>query len=285
LSVVPNLAGVVVSLGQNDIGYFSQAQSLANIQEIVKVNQSLANPAPMFFVFPEAPQYDAGQGALYAATEAQIVAPDSYDSVSIYNLWGANSYRTLPTLYVGGADGIHPSQAGHNSIANAVLSALGVPPPVDSNSTGTVLPYGSALAEKDLFGNTVYIATLTNGNQVNLGGSYVGQLNLGTGGIGGPNVLQILNNGHIAIAPSGPSPTVAQCGTLPSLNGNDVKGEVAEGAGASACLISFGTAYPAPPSCVVTMQTGPITYSLTATHIAVVNSTQAPPGRINYVCF
>jgi lysophospholipase L1-like esterase len=123
LTVVPNLAGIVVALGQNDIGTYVKADSLEHVTRIVKANQALAHPAPMFFVFTEAPQGDAGQGALYAAIQQQIVTPNGYDSVSIYDLWGKDSYAKLPKFYVRGSDVIHPSQAGHDAIAAAVLKS------------------------------------------------------------------------------------------------------------------------------------------------------------------
>lgn len=284
LSVVPNLAGIFVELGQNDSGSLTQPQSLANLQAIVSYVQSLPTPVPVIFVYAEAPKYDTGQGALYSATQSTIAQPNGYDSISIYSSWGANSYATLPAFYVGGADMIHPSQAGHNDMATIVLSVLGVPPSIDANPN-TIIPAGAFLGAKDSFGNTLSIASISNGNVLNLGGGYVGNVCIGTGGASGTCSFQVLNNGHIGITPQSAAPTASSCGTQPTVNGNDVKGQVTEGTGAAGCTIRFGNSYGGAPSCVVSMQTGAITYSLSATAITVVNATGVPSGNINYVCF
>lgn len=64
-------------------------------------------------------------------------------------------------------------------------------------------------------------------------------------------VFEVDKNGHIIT--SGPKPTVTQCGTSPSVTGNDEAGKVTTGtANPLYCLVTFANAYSNAPACIVT---------------------------------
>lgn len=101
-------------------------------QPVVLVNQYRLPGAEQQPLFPDARVFllNAIQDAIAAEFDGQVVTVDT-DSV----------INRSPTLLY---DGLHPNQAGHNGIANAILDRLGrpatlpPPPPTDPGATGMV---------------------------------------------------------------------------------------------------------------------------------------------------
>lgn len=78
------------------------------------------------------------------------------------------------------------------------------------------------------------------------------------------------------------------CGTAPSIAGNDYAGVVTMGTGTPvACTITFNTAYVAAPTCVVSSQTayGTSTLSYTVSTTAITTGQAAiDSNKVSYVC-
>lgn len=96
--------------------------------------------------------------------------------------------------------------------------------------------------------------------------------------------------GHLETAPkSGTTiPVLSSCGTTPTLatGSSDVAGTVTMGTSATGCIITFGTAYTAAPSCSVSWQATPLasqSYTVTATAITTVQ-TSTSNNVLNYTC-
>lgn len=85
---------------------------------------------------------------------------------------------------------------------------------------------------------------------------------------------------HVLVRPAQP-PTLASCGTSPTISGSDFAGTVTEGTGGATagCLITFNTAYLTTPFCVVSARTfttaSPISRVLWPTGIAITHAAGA----------
>ena len=96
--------------------------------------------------------------------------------------------------------------------------------------------------------------------------------------------------GHILTVPSGltPAPVASSCGSTGLVNtGTDYAGSITVGgSAATACTLTFGKAFVAAPTCLLTWATGPLaamswTTSTTAITIA---QTSTASDVINYIC-
>lgn len=87
---------------------------------------------------------------------------------------------------------------------------------------------------------------------------------------------------------SGSLPVLSACGTTPTLatGSTDTAGTVTMGTSATGCVITFGTAYTAAPTCTVTWQATPLasqSYTVTTTAITTVQ-TSTSNNILNYTC-
>ncbi|MDP3853143.1 hypothetical protein [Phenylobacterium sp.] len=99
------------------------------------------------------------------------------------------------------------------------------------------------------------------------------------------SVMSINHAGHINSL--GTIPALSNCGTSPAITtgSTDTAGEVTEGSGASACTITFATAYAAAPFCTVTSQGGLVfSYAVSTTAIIVTNVGALSSTKLNYHC-
>lgn len=83
-------------------------------------------------------------------------------------------------------------------------------------------------------------------------------------------------------------PALTACGTTPVLatGSTDSAGTITMGTTATGCVITFGTAYAAVPSCTVTWQATPLasqSYTVTTTAITTVQ-TSTTNNLLNYTC-
>jgi hypothetical protein len=110
-------------------------------------------------------------------------------------------------------------------------------------------------------------------------------LGYAAGGLGyavaGHPVLTITDAGHVATA--GATPTLVACGGGAALShtASDRHGTVTPGAGATACTITFATAYGTPPDCLLT-GFSPMPPYIRAVTVAAL--TVASTGRFTYLC-
>jgi hypothetical protein len=91
--------------------------------------------------------------------------------------------------------------------------------------------------------------------------------------------------GHVVT--SGTAPSLSSCGSSPSISGTDMAGTVTAGGTATACTVTFASAWSAAPHCNVTPQTGSVTntfsYSISTTAITV-TETGLGGGLFDYNC-
>ena len=88
------------------------------------------------------------------------------------------------------------------------------------------------------------------------------------------------------IIASGSAPAVSSCGTSPAISGTDLAGVVTVGTpGGTTCTVTFATAKPSAPKCVVTWQTNlaSMVYTVSASAISI-TQTGTSANKINYVC-
>lgn len=81
-------------------------------------------------------------------------------------------------------------------------------------------------------------------------------------------------------------PVLTSCGTSPAISGNDASGVVTMGTSATGCVITFGTAYTAAPTCLVVWQGTPLAaqnYTVSASAITTVQ-TSTSNNKISYFC-
>jgi hypothetical protein len=94
---------------------------------------------------------------------------------------------------------------------------------------------------------------------------------------------------HINTAGS-TAPTVGTCGTSPSITGFDTAGQVTTGSSATtACTITFGVAFVAAPTCVITDANGSITpaafsVGTVSTSSVIINYASATSTKFNFIC-
>lgn len=202
LSVIPNLAGVIISLGQNDAGYYTPTQSLGYYTTMVNYIRTLSPTIPIFFVFTEQPQggFQGNLNNIQTLVKSNLAAQYGYPWISIYDRWTqgntVDSYVTYPNLYF---DTIHPSQIGHNDIANAFLTLLGFPRTSEPNKGGLSFPYGSFFHSYDSLGNALFLLQVLNGNDVQMGGNFLSRINIRTGNAGANNAFWMWNDGKIGL--------------------------------------------------------------------------------------
>lgn len=86
---------------------------------------------------------------------------------------------------------------------------------------------------------------------------------------------------------SGASPTLSSCGSgTPTITGTDTAGVVTLGTSATACTITFATAYSSAPACNVTWQSNLASMSYTLSKTAItLGQTSTSGNLINYECF
>lgn len=98
--------------------------------------------------------------------------------------------------------------------------------------------------------------------------------------------FQIFTNGHIDS--TGTVPTLSSCGTSPNATGTDSAGIIQVGSvAATACTLTFASAYVNTPSCLVTNQNmsvvNAMTYTVTTTTL-VISETGLTSAKLNYMC-
>jgi hypothetical protein len=104
----------------------------------------------------------------------------------------------------------------------------------------------------------------------------------------GTTVLQILNSGKVQT--TGTLPTISACGTGPTRVGNSTAGKVTIGTGGAvtSCTVTFATAYPRAPACVVRSSTSDHTVgATTTTTVLTINASSAANFAskvISYLC-
>jgi hypothetical protein len=106
------------------------------------------------------------------------------------------------------------------------------------------------------------------------GGTELGTANQPTN-VQGPFTVK----GHSLVA--GATPVLSSCGSSPAVSGSDNAGLITTGSGATACTLTFATAYVAEPYCTVTGESATVTYSKTKSAITI----SAGAGvKIDYQC-
>ena len=95
-----------------------------------------------------------------------------------------------------------------------------------------------------------------------------------------------VGGGQITV--TGTAPTLSACGTTPAVEGSNSVGMVTIGTGVTtSCTVTFATAFPNAPTCLITGPSTSITYAATATTAAltILSSADMDSEVINYLCF
>jgi hypothetical protein len=93
-------------------------------------------------------------------------------------------------------------------------------------------------------------------------------------------------NGHVTMQ-GAIAPTVSACGTSPSLSAtaSDTKGTITEGAMATGCTLTFGSAFTTAPDCVISSANGaPFTGYTTNTAALTITNASASGNKYTYHC-
>jgi len=78
----------------------------------------------------------------------------------------------------------------------------------------------------------------------------------------------------------GAPPALTSCGTAPVINGSDMAMQVTPGATATACTITFATAWNKPPICSVDAQSVLASFTVSATAVTL---TATLPNIVHYI--
>lgn len=95
--------------------------------------------------------------------------------------------------------------------------------------------------------------------------------------------LQGCGPGGVHLCGTGGQPAITSCGTGPLVVGNDTAGRVLTGTAATACTITFATAWNAIPVCVVMGDYVTVAFSVTTTAISLLDALAS--SRYRWHCF
>ena len=165
-------------------------------------------------------------------------------------------------------------------------SSLGFSRLSSNGRTGSAIVAVQTGADEDQVGLSLFThpSTNTGSNLVEtMRWTHDGNVGIGTTNPGAK--LEV--SGHIAA--SGSAATVGSCGTSPTISGNDTKGAVTVGSGATtSCTVTFNSAFASAPICVVTWRGSASTIGVgvtTTTSALTVNfSADAQGLSFNYMC-
>ena len=98
--------------------------------------------------------------------------------------------------------------------------------------------------------------------------------------------MRIDNAGHIEISGTAPSSFSANCGSSPSLSGNDLIGKFTVGTGSigQPCVVTFANTWTNAPSCVASNETTATSTRATSTTAALGLYNFAVSDVISYIC-
>lgn len=162
----------------------------------------------------------------------------------------------------------------------------------NAGSTSITTAYGFWLRSATSAGTTTNLVGLgINGLIVGTNNIYL-LLGTNTPPTGNFGIYEATSNdnympGHLRTGNSPPSSgTPTSCGTgSPTVIGSDTDGLITTGTAATACTITFATAYASAPFCVVTSQTQLVAFAYTISNSTLSTSmTSVSGGKINYHC-
>ncbi len=132
LGQVSNLAAIFVEIAQNDADH-TGATTVANLAALKAEAVSLG--VPIIYVITE--QDSSNNTATWGPALKSWASANGYLWVSVADYWGTYAAGNTAGLY---SDTVHPSQAGHYSIANLILNQLRLTPPLSANAAPWPFP-------------------------------------------------------------------------------------------------------------------------------------------------